>query len=150
MCINRKSSITLPGDPLEAWMGRLRICYTHSAKEGGIYETSCTSKAPSLRGKSSSRWAQEHRDWTKEQWESFLWSDETWISGTRHRKIWVTRRGTRRVRSYMRYSSSPQQRWLDVLGLLFRGYQRALSTLGEGLGYNLHRNRTYTDYPYRS
>ena len=35
-------------------------------------------------------WAREHRDWTKEQWKSILWSDETWISGLCHRKIWVT------------------------------------------------------------
>lgn len=37
-------------------------------------------------------WAREHVNWTKEQWESILWSDETWVNGIRHRKIWVIRR----------------------------------------------------------
>ena len=37
-------------------------------------------------------WAREHLIWNKEQWESILWSDETWVNGTRHRRIWVTRR----------------------------------------------------------
>ena len=36
-------------------------------------------------------WAREHLSWSKEQWESILWSDETWVNGTRHRRIWVTR-----------------------------------------------------------
>ena len=37
-------------------------------------------------------WAQEHRRWTKEQWNQILWSDETWITGGRHTRTWVTRR----------------------------------------------------------
>jgi ketohexokinase/beta-glucosidase len=38
------------------------------------------------------RWAQAHVDWTPQQWESILWSDETWITGGRHRRQLVTRR----------------------------------------------------------
>ena len=37
-------------------------------------------------------WAYEHLNWTKEQWETILWSDETWVNGSRHRNIYVTRR----------------------------------------------------------
>jgi transposase len=37
-------------------------------------------------------WAQAHIDWEPWQWWRILWSDETWITGGRHRKNWVTRR----------------------------------------------------------
>jgi transposase len=37
-------------------------------------------------------WAQEHLNWTPEQWNSLLWTDETWTNGGRHTKAWVTRR----------------------------------------------------------
>ena len=37
-------------------------------------------------------WAHEHLNWTKEQWQTILWSDETWVNGSRHKKIYVTRR----------------------------------------------------------
>jgi transposase len=36
--------------------------------------------------------ALEHRDWTSEQWNSVLWTDETWQIGGRHTRTWVTRR----------------------------------------------------------
>ena len=38
------------------------------------------------------QWAQEHANWTGEQWNSILWTDETWITGGRHTRTWVTRR----------------------------------------------------------
>jgi DDE superfamily endonuclease/Transposase len=37
-------------------------------------------------------WAQAHIDWTAEQWDSLLWTDETWTNGGRHTRAWVTRR----------------------------------------------------------
>ena len=37
-------------------------------------------------------WAHEHLNWIKKQWQTILWSDETWVNGSRHRKIWITRR----------------------------------------------------------
>jgi transposase len=37
------------------------------------------------------QWAQEHVHWEKERWVMVLWSDETWVTGGRHRRIWVTR-----------------------------------------------------------
>lgn len=37
-------------------------------------------------------WAIEHRDWSMEQWYNILWTDDTWITGGRHTRTWVTRR----------------------------------------------------------
>ncbi len=36
--------------------------------------------------------AQEHLNWTREQWNQILWTDETWVTGSRHRKQYVTRK----------------------------------------------------------
>lgn len=38
------------------------------------------------------QFAREHLDWTIEQWNTILWSDETWVTGGRHRKTYVTRK----------------------------------------------------------
>ena len=35
-------------------------------------------------------WAVEHVNWTIEQWYEILWTDETWITGGRHTRTWVT------------------------------------------------------------
>jgi hypothetical protein len=37
-------------------------------------------------------WALEHVGWTMAQWHEILWTDETWITGGRHTRTWVTRR----------------------------------------------------------
>lgn len=37
-------------------------------------------------------WAREHLHWSEEQWWKILWSDETWVTGGTHRKVWITRR----------------------------------------------------------
>lgn len=37
-------------------------------------------------------WAREHVNWTPEQWGKILWTDETWVSGGSHRRVFVTRR----------------------------------------------------------
>ncbi|OAL38310.1 hypothetical protein AYO20_02369 [Fonsecaea nubica] len=44
-------------------------------------------------------WALEHRSWTKEQWNQILWSDETWITGYRHRRTFVTRKAGEELNS---------------------------------------------------
>ena len=37
-------------------------------------------------------WAIEHQSWTKEQWYTILWSDETWVTPHTHRKSFLTMR----------------------------------------------------------
>jgi hypothetical protein len=37
-------------------------------------------------------WAQEHLNWIDEQWDTILWSDETWAQPGKHTRIWITRR----------------------------------------------------------
>jgi len=38
------------------------------------------------------QWAQEHINWTWEQWSRILWTDESWMRPGRHKKIWITRK----------------------------------------------------------
>ena len=38
------------------------------------------------------QWAQEHANWTQAQWSTILWTEETWITGGRYTRTWVTRR----------------------------------------------------------
>ena len=37
-------------------------------------------------------WAWEHVWWTREQWYSVLWSDETWVQRGRYTKDYITRK----------------------------------------------------------
>lgn len=37
------------------------------------------------------RWAIEHAEYTLNQWSRILWTDETWVTGGRHRKARATR-----------------------------------------------------------
>lgn len=37
-------------------------------------------------------WAKEYINWTEEQWDSILWSDETWAQPGRHTRTWATRK----------------------------------------------------------
>ena len=36
--------------------------------------------------------ALEHEHWTIQDWSAILWTDETWVTGGRHRRQWVTRK----------------------------------------------------------
>lgn len=36
--------------------------------------------------------AEQHVDWTPQDWSRLLWSDETWVTAGNHRKTYVTRR----------------------------------------------------------
>ncbi|EED11622.1 transposable element tc1 transposase, putative [Talaromyces stipitatus ATCC 10500] len=38
------------------------------------------------------RWAQEHINWTYNDWKTILWTDESWVLGNRHTRTWITRR----------------------------------------------------------
>lgn len=62
-------------------------------KEGFVRRVS--RRKPSLSEENRKKrleWAQEHKDWTDEQWDKILWSDETWAQPGRHTKIWTTRK----------------------------------------------------------
>ncbi|PQE24980.1 transposable element tc1 transposase protein [Rutstroemia sp. NJR-2017a BVV2] len=62
-------------------------------KEGFIRAISQKKPALSEQNKADRiRWAQEHLDWTEDQWDSICWSDETWVQPGKHRKTWITRR----------------------------------------------------------
>lgn len=37
-------------------------------------------------------WALEHVNWSIEQWNQILWTDETWVTSGFHTRIWVTRK----------------------------------------------------------
>jgi transposase len=39
-------------------------------------------------------WAEAHVNWEPQQWWKILWSDETWVTGGRHRKVWITRKAS--------------------------------------------------------
>jgi hypothetical protein len=36
-------------------------------------------------------WARAHLHWSEDDWGKILWTDETWVTGGRHTKVWVTR-----------------------------------------------------------
>jgi hypothetical protein len=35
-------------------------------------------------------WAHEHLSWSREQWYTILWTNETWVKGGRHKRIYIT------------------------------------------------------------
>ncbi len=37
-------------------------------------------------------WAMSHVGWEWEDWHRILWTDETWVTGGKHKRMWVTRR----------------------------------------------------------
>lgn len=37
-------------------------------------------------------WAEEHKNWTIQDWCMILWTDETWVTSGRHGRQWVTRK----------------------------------------------------------
>ena len=42
-------------------------------------------------------WALEHVNWTMEQWNQILWSDETWVTSGYHKRCYVTRKAGEEV-----------------------------------------------------
>ena len=59
------------------------------------------------------QWALEHIDWTWEQWAQILWSDETWIQPSKHKKVKVTRRpGEELHRDYVELKEQRKIGWM--------------------------------------
>ena len=95
-------------------------------------------------------WAEEHRNWTIEEWGRVLWTDETWVNGQRHSNTWVTRKVSNEISKSIRltfdhsetkllkeivHPQGEKSDWLDVLGVFLWNTERAFSVLGEELGY---------------
>ncbi|CBF89682.1 uncharacterized protein ANIA_10066 [Aspergillus nidulans FGSC A4] len=54
-------------------------------------------------------WALEHVNWTIEQWNRILWSDETWVTPGFYTRIWVTRRAGEELDETCIRSSTPKK-----------------------------------------
>jgi hypothetical protein len=63
-------------------------------KKEGYRRRIATKKCPLSEENRKERleWAQEHINWTDEQWDDILWSDETWAQPGRYTRLRVTRR----------------------------------------------------------
>ncbi|EED23145.1 transposable element tc3 transposase, putative [Talaromyces stipitatus ATCC 10500] len=58
-------------------------------------------------------WALEHLNWTTEQWNRILWSDETWVTSGFHTRIWVTRKAGEELEGTCIRSSPARKRgWM--------------------------------------
>jgi ketohexokinase/beta-glucosidase len=58
-------------------------------------------------------WALEHVNWTVEQWNRILWSDETWVHSGYHTRIWVTRKAEEElVETCLRISRPKKRGWM--------------------------------------
>jgi len=63
-------------------------------------------------------WAEEHVSWTDEQWDTILWSDETWAQPGKHTRVWVTRKiGQEEVY----YPDCVQDKYQRKIGWMFWG-----------------------------
>lgn len=69
-------------------------------------------------------WAEEHKNWTEEQWFQILWTDETWVQPGRHRKVKVTRRKGEKL-----HKDCVEPRVQRKIGWMFWG---SISGLGKG------------------
>jgi len=75
-------------------------------------------------------WAKEHENWTLEQWDELLWSDETWVQPGPHRKQWVTRLiGD----SELYIQDCVQDKWQRKIGWMFWGCISGKYGKGAGL-----------------
>lgn len=63
-------------------------------------------------------WAKEHINWTDDQWDEILWSDETWAQPGSHARVWTTRKiGEEEVY----YKDCIQSKYRKKIGWMFWG-----------------------------
>jgi hypothetical protein len=75
-------------------------------------------------------WANEHKDWTDEQWDGICWSDESWVQPGYHRRQWCTRKiGP----SELFYPDCVQHKWQRRIGWMFWGCISGKYGKGRGL-----------------
>lgn len=86
------SFLALSKGPFAHWqVGEYVIRY--ALRKRGFVRRLARAKPPLSEANQAARlaWAEAHVDWLPGQWYTILWSDETWVTGGRHRRIWVTR-----------------------------------------------------------
>jgi len=88
-----QSYVILANGPFSHWNVSF-YCIRHALRKRGFRRYVARAKPPLSEANKSRRlsWAIEHRSWTLEQWNTILWTDETWATGGRHTKQYVTRR----------------------------------------------------------
>jgi len=66
----------------------------NSLKKRGYHRCKALQKPPITERTRVRRldWATEYVNWTREQWNKILWTDETWVTSKYHRRIYVTRK----------------------------------------------------------
>ena len=86
------SYLALATGPFEEWGVSEHVIKRALARRG--YSRRIAQAKPPLTDRVMAiclQWANEHVDWELWQWWLILWSDETWVTGGRHRRRWVTR-----------------------------------------------------------
>jgi Transposase. len=95
VCANKKNRRT-PWSQIPqifGWDCKVYAIATAFKKEGfGRYNALKKPKLTEAHAKIRRQWAQDHLNWTEEQWFMVFWTDETWVKPGRHRKVRVTRR----------------------------------------------------------
>jgi transposase len=90
--INRRMSYEKLSEVMQFGVGKKGI---RAALEREGYNRRLATRKPPISEKNRVirlAWAQEHLNWSLEQWYQILWTDETWIIGGRHTRTWVTRK----------------------------------------------------------
>jgi transposase len=87
------SYLALAKGPFEHW-GVGEYVIRNALRSRGYNRCIARAKPPLTEVNRQKRllWARAHVDWQPEQWARILWSDESWVTGGRHRRKWVTRR----------------------------------------------------------
>ena len=131
VCANGKNRRT-PGSEIPAILGwdcKVYAIATAFKKEGFACRTAL--KKPKLTPEHAQirlAWAQDHINWTDEQWAQILWTDETWIQPGKHKKVKVTRR-----RGEALHGDSVEPKVQRKIGWMFWGSISGLYGKGPGL-----------------
>lgn len=71
------------------------------------------------------QWAREHVHWSDADWDRILWTDETWVTGGRHTRVWVTRKAGEELDPTCVVDRIPRKRgwmfWGSISGGLGKG-----------------------------
>ncbi|KAI1005216.1 hypothetical protein K3495_g3002 [Podosphaera aphanis] len=79
-------------------------------------------------------WAEENSSWTPEQWSQIVWSDETWVTGERHTRVWVSTKPEETYYHTCLVRKGPRKRGWMLWGSFYGNQKRALPSSGVGIG----------------